>query len=106
MKKLALVLLTSSVLAGCGTTSQEPQKEATDDMLAYNCGGQTLSVAINASGDEARVWVGNDMRILRQSVSASGAKYSDDTYTFWSKGDQATLYKGDTVILGDCRLMR
>ncbi|WP_410499875.1 YbaY family lipoprotein [Chitinibacter sp. S2-10] len=41
-------------------------------------------------------------RTLPQVESASGAKYSDGSYTVWIKGQQAQLLAGDTVLASDC----
>lgn len=39
---------------------------------------------------------------LPQTPSGSGAKYSDGTFTFWSKGNTALLEQGDRVLYQDC----
>ena len=40
----------------------------------------------------------------QQGMSASGARYSDGIYVFWSKGDSATVYKRDRIVLNNCQL--
>ena len=41
---------------------------------------------------------------LKQGISASGARYTDGIYVFWSKGDEATVYKRDRIVLNNCQL--
>ncbi|MNE29241.1 Membrane-bound lysozyme inhibitor of C-type lysozyme precursor [compost metagenome] len=41
---------------------------------------------------------------LKQVLAASGAKYSDGKYTFWSKGPNAFIERNDKVIMSDCVL--
>ncbi|HDL8640055.1 TPA: MliC family protein [Yersinia enterocolitica] len=38
--------------------------------------------------------------------AASGAKYSDNHYTFWSKGNTAFVERDDKVIINDCMLIK
>jgi len=44
---------------------------------------------------------GNQLK-LKQVAAASGTRYSDGNYTFWSKGPQAFVQRGDDIILNDC----
>jgi len=44
---------------------------------------------------------GNQLK-LKQVAAASGTRYSDGNYTFWSKGSQAFVQRGDDIILNDC----
>ncbi|MEQ4513480.1 MAG: MliC family protein, partial [Pantoea agglomerans] len=39
-----------------------------------------------------------------QTVSASGARYSDNTYVFWSKGNGAFIERNDKIVVNDCEL--
>ncbi|STL57911.1 putative lipoprotein [Escherichia coli] len=39
--------------------------------------------------------------ISKQGISASGARYTDGIYVFWSKGDEATVYKRDRIVLNN-----
>ena len=41
---------------------------------------------------------------VRRGLSASGARYTDGVYVFWSKGDTATVYKRDRIVLDNCQL--
>lgn len=46
----------------------------------------------------------NQLLHLKQGISASGARYTDGIYVFWSKGDEATVYKRDRIVLNNCQL--
>ena len=39
---------------------------------------------------------------LPQVISASGARYSDDTTTFWNKGNEATIEVDGTMVYEGC----
>ncbi len=44
-----------------------------------------------------------------QQLNLSGAvgfraRYTDGVYVFWSKGDTATVYKRDRIVLDNCQL--
>jgi putative lipoprotein len=41
--------------------------------------------------------------VLPQAISASGARYSDGTLTFWNKGTEAVVQQGDSTIYRACR---
>lgn len=95
----AAVALTAalSVTVGCcrqGVRQAQPTDStgaATGDPMTffYDCEGQRFTVRIHA--DTASVMVPDKTLVLLQVPSASGAKYTDGTTTFWSKGEEATL---------------
>lgn len=41
---------------------------------------------------------------LPHVVSASGARYSDGKYTFWSKGNTAFVERNEQIIIDNCVL--
>jgi membrane-bound inhibitor of C-type lysozyme len=40
---------------------------------------------------------------LPQTISASGARYSDGTLTFWNKGVEAVVQQGESTLYSACR---
>jgi len=46
----------------------------------------------------------NKLLNLKQGISASGARYTDGVYVFWSKGDTATIDKRDRIVMNNCQL--
>jgi putative lipoprotein len=41
--------------------------------------------------------------VLPQAISASGARYTDGTLTFWNKGREAIVQRGDSTLYRACR---
>ncbi|WP_168189632.1 MliC family protein [Limnobaculum zhutongyuii] len=102
MKKLLAGLFVMG-LAGC-TVTTEQRVEGT--ALNYQCESQQLSVILNNEQQLVNVIIAGEPQQLHQVVSASGAKYSNDKYSFWSKGDTAMVLKGDNIIINDCKLVQ
>jgi putative lipoprotein len=69
-------------------------------VLAYDCAGFAFRVEV--SRERARLLLPGRSVTLPAAPSASGAKYSDGSTTFWSKGDEASL-RVDGVEHGGCR---
>jgi len=103
MKKLAIACL-PVLLAGCSTYQQFVERMQTDT-LVYQCDEKTLTVKINNPRQQVSFVQDDKLLTLQQGLSASGARYTDGIYVFWSKGDSATVYKRDAVILNNCQLI-
>ncbi|MEE3650384.1 MULTISPECIES: MliC family protein [unclassified Brenneria] len=99
-------LLTGAVLillSGCSYFDHQQSVRT----LSYQCGTMPLTVTIQQEGKSASqvsFLLDGERHTLPQSVSASGARYSDGTYTFWSKGNHAFIQRGERVIVDDCML--
>ncbi|MGK9171854.1 C-type lysozyme inhibitor [Yokenella regensburgei] len=102
MKKILIVCL-PALLAGCSYYNQFVEKMNTDT-LEYQCEEKPLSVKLNKTRQEARFVYDDKHLSLAQGLSASGARYTDGVYVFWSKGDTATVYKRDRIVLNNCQL--
>ncbi len=106
MKKLFILLL-PAMLGGCSyyhSVYNAVMDKMNTDTLEYQCDEQPLSVTHNSNRDEVS-FVYNDQTLsLKQGISASGARYSDGIYVFWSKGDTATVWHQDSIVLHNCRL--
>lgn len=91
------------LLSGCSYFShQQPVK-----ILSYQCGTMPLTVTMQQDGkssSQVSFLLDGDRHVLPQVVSASGTKYSDGTYSFWSKGNHAFVQRGERVIVDDCLL--
>ena len=90
MKKLLLIAV-PFLMTGCSVYNQFVERMQTDT-LEYRC------------DQEASFVYDNKLLTLKQGMSASGARYSDGIYVFWSKGDSATVYKRDRIVLNNCQL--
>lgn len=74
------------------------------DTLQYQCDEKPLTVRQNNDRQEVNFIYDNKNLTLKQGMSASGTRYSDGIYVFWSKGNEATVYYQDRVILNNCQL--
>ena len=102
MKKLLLVCL-PVLLTGCSVYNQFVERMQTDT-LEYRCEEKPLTVKLNKTRQVASFVYDTQLLNLKQGVSASGARYTDGIYVFWSKGDEATVYKRDRIVLNNCQL--
>ncbi len=102
MKKI-LIAVVPFMLAGCSYYNQFVERMQTDT-LEYQCDQKPLTVHINNIRQIASFIYDNQQLNLAQGLSASGARYTDGVYVFWSKGDSATVYKRDRVVLENCQL--
>lgn len=103
MKKgyIAALVLT---LSGCSyfqTASQEPVKT-----LHYTCGTLPLTVKLDNSKSEVSLILDGQPLVLKQLPAASGTRYGDDRYVFWSKGDSAFIERNNKIIINDCQLQQ
>lgn len=102
MKKL-LIACVPVLLAGCSTYNQFVERMNTDT-LEYQCDEKPLTVKLNHPREEVSFVLDNKPLTLTQGLSASGTRYTDGIYVFWSKGDSATVYHRDRVVLDNCQL--
>lgn len=102
MKKI-LILAVPFMLAGCSYYNQFVERMNTDT-LEYQCDQKPLTVHLNNTRQQVSFIYDNQQLNLPQGLSASGARYTDGVYVFWSNGDSATVYKRDSVVLENCQL--
>ena len=103
---LMATALLSTLLVGCAGMSGSdqapppPSAEAlpSSGVMILQCGGTPVRVTLH--NEEALIEAVHGQYILKQVVSASGARYEDpqdSTTSFWNKGDKGMLtIKGDT----------
>lgn len=108
MRKTVIASI-SLILAGCSQLGvQEPQEELQKEpqtvQLHYQCGTLPLSVTLDKTAQEVTFLLDGKQLNLVQVESASGAKYSNGQYTFWSKGRAAFIERGERIIVNDCVL--
>jgi membrane-bound inhibitor of C-type lysozyme len=89
-------------LAGCSsleTRTPAPVEYACDDAKGFK-------VSYHPSGDSATIEI-NRMRFgLQRELSGSGAKYSCDVLTLWTKGREARLEMQGAPAYSNCREVR
>ncbi len=99
MKK-AIFALAGLSLAGCSQLHHEPP--APTEQLHYQCGTTPLTVTLDKPAQQVDFLLDGKQLKLKQVEAASGTKYSDGQYTFWSKGPAAFVQRGEVIILDDC----
>lgn len=104
MKKLVLATFAGLLLAGCSNSADF--RSGNTQILTYQCGAVPLIVTQSSKQNAVTVILDGQLRTLTPSSAASGAKYDDGEYTFWSKGNSATVMKNDEIMLSNCRLLR
>jgi uncharacterized membrane protein len=125
--QLALYLLMMSLIAGCGQSQEEgdpsngqsdaPQQDAIemqglsviDDLgpphlLAFTCKDEAPYLAIHDPAEEiVMLYTSDQVHRLTHQPAASGAKYSDQRHTFWTKGHDMISLEIDGVPVEGCR---
>jgi membrane-bound inhibitor of C-type lysozyme len=94
-----LSLLLGAALLGCASPRLEP-----DTWVSYDCeGGRTPEVGFSGAGEAVALRIAGRTLRLEPVPAASGARYSDGTTTFWSKGPEALLIDETTGEQWSCR---
>ena len=102
MKKL-LIATIPFMLAGCSYYNTFVERMQTDT-LQYQCDEKPLTIEQNHQKNMVKFVYDNEYLSLTQGLSASGTRYTDGVYVFWSKGDTATVYRKDRIVLNNCQL--
>lgn len=102
MKKLLVVLL-PAMLAGCSYYDAMVERMHTDT-LEYRCDDKPLTVSLNHTRQQVSFVLDNKLLHLNEGRAASGVRYTDGIYAFWSKGDEAAVYYRDNIVLNHCQL--
>ncbi len=95
------IIICTLLFSGC---SLMPQTSRQKEVLNYRCGTMPLTVELDNIQQQVKLILDGSSRTLRQVISASGARYEDDSYVFWMKGDSAFVERDDKIIIDDCEL--
>ena len=88
-----VALAMAASLAGCSAN----QDQAANREVAFQCGDKEFVAVFETDLDSVVIDMAGERVRLPHVPAASGAKYSDGTTTFWSKGDEALLERsGET----------
>lgn len=101
MMKMIVLAGTLTLLSGCGIWHKPAPAPET---LHYQCGTLPLTVTLDNAKQQVSFILDGKPLTLTQTVSASGARYSDGTYVFWSKGNGAFVERNDKIVINDCEL--
>ncbi len=114
----ATFLLAIGVLGGCGRDQSDGRPAGRTDgdgsapaasvglrdagelgpphLLAFGCGQDDAYLAVFDSTDaNVILYTPHDVRVLTQRISASGARFGDERYSFWTKGHDEILLEVD-----------
>ena len=103
MKIRLLAFAPLLLLTGCSYYNQFVERMETDT-LEYQCDEKPLTVKLSNPRQEVSFVYDNKLLNLKQGMSGSGARYTDGIYVFWSKGNEATVYKRDNIVMNNCVL--
>ncbi len=73
-------------------------------VLHYQCGTLPLTVRQNNRLSQVSLILDGKQLTLPQVVSASGVRYDNGHYIFWSKGNRAFIERDGRLIINDCIL--
>ena len=71
----------------------------------YLCGSDTLRVDPVGIWEAVVLHLDGSSYLLRQTIAASGVRYSDGDRTFWTKGENAFLEVDDRIVKDGCVLV-
>jgi membrane-bound inhibitor of C-type lysozyme len=93
------LLVGLAALCACDR-AREPKGEA-----VYAC-SDAVEIRVTYFADSARLVMPNDTLMLQQVVAGSGIRYSDGNVTVHSKGPDAFVMVGDSVVHPSCSSIR
>lgn len=97
--RFSLWVVVTLALGGCQQFGVDPLQT-----LHYRCANLPLTVQQDNAQRQVRLVLDGKSLTLPQGLSASGVRYSDGRYTFWSKDMGAFVERDGHRILNDCRL--
>ena len=83
-------------------TDQKGQYGQSQKIEWVSSDGFQFQVEILKNGDEIALYLGDKTLHLPRVMSASGEKYSDESFTFWEKGGEAIIMEDDKIIHRNC----
>ena len=98
----ALIAVAGLALVGCSSSNSA---NTADAQAIFTCPtGETIAVdfATEAEGAATVTLPEQSAIVLPRVEAASGAKYSDDTTTFWEQGGEAMVEVNGEITLQNC----
>lgn len=99
MRKISLAAVL--LLSGCGMMHKQTEQPGT---LRYACGTMPLTVTQDNAQQQVSFIMDGEPLTLKQTASASGTRYSNGNYVFWSKGNGAFIERNNKIVVNDCVL--
>jgi membrane-bound inhibitor of C-type lysozyme len=109
----AVVVLGATVILQPGgassansSTAKSSQKGVASKALdfSYACAnGVPVRATFAPDFQSVRITLPDQAIEMTQAVAASGIRYTGGDYTFWSKGEEAFVMKGEDIVIKDCK---
>ena|GEM_PF-864432 len=97
---LALALIASACVAPLAPADQTGAESIA---VTFACANDvTIDAVFDNASDNVTVTMNGETLTLPHVESGSGAKYSDGTTTFWTKGDEAFVQVNDETVIDGC----
>lgn len=101
-RRLSVPLLLLLSLSACALPQGEDVRA-----VAYRCtNGGIISARYDLTGGTAVLFLPDRNLTLPRAPSASGARYSDGTFTLWEAGGEARVEFGQTALYEGCKPVR
>lgn len=99
LSRTLVPLLAACLAAACATAPDGAGEPAARTTFAYDCDdGAEIVVRHRAKTDDVWVFLPGVSKPLPHVPAASGARYSDGSITFWSKGSEALVEIGSRTL--------
>lgn len=96
------LLAVAAILSVAGCARQQGGSDV--QTLHYQCGTLPLTVRQDNRLAQVSFILDGKQLNLPQRVAASGSRYDNGHYAFWSKGDHAFIERAGRIIINDCVL--
>ncbi len=104
MRKFTFILAASALLFAVACTNSSKNRQNNDEIVTAtinNSKGQTLDITYNTTEKTATIVFNGETIVLKQQPSASGIRYSNDTYEYTEWQNEIELTKNGKVIFSN-----
>ena len=85
------------------TNAAQTAADADQTSVTFACANDvTIDAVFDNASDNVTVTMNGETLTLPHVESGSGAKYSDGTTIFWTKGDEAFVQVNDETVIDGC----
>lgn len=91
-----------SAAEGTATLPEEPTAQSIIEATFVCPDGTRINAVFDNAADTVTITLSDEMLTLPRAVSGSGARYSDDTTTFWNQGDEALVEVNGEIVYQGC----
>jgi putative lipoprotein len=102
---LFALIIVALLLVACGAEAPPSGTGPSEDVIraTFVCpDGTQIEAAFDNAAGTVTISLADDTLTLPQVESASGARYSDGTTTFWNKGDEALVEVDGQIVHQNC----